>query len=70
MKEEIEKNLDQWVSYNPWAAVQLYGKAKKGKSASMVARQYGGTKVADIVFSFNNSELIGALRTRGSFIAT
>lgn len=69
MKEEIEKHLDDWVSHNPWAAEELYGKSKKGGSASMVAKQYGGTKVADIVFSFNNSDLIAALRTRGGFIA-
>jgi hypothetical protein len=42
---------------NRWAQEELYGKskAKKGKS------QYGGTKVADITFSFNNSDLIKEL---------
>lgn len=68
MKEEIEKGLDSWVRDNPWAAEELYGKAKKG-DASLITKQYGGTKVADIVFSFNNSELIAALRTRGGHIA-
>ena len=70
MKEEIEKNLDAWVKDNPWAAEELYGKAKKNTAASMVTKQYGGTKVADIVFSFNNASLISALRTRGGCIAS
>lgn len=69
MKEEIEKNLDAWVRDNPWAAEQLYGKAKSNMDASAISRQYSGTKVADIVFSFNNARLISALRARGGQIA-
>jgi len=69
MKEEIEKNLDSWVKNNPWAAEQLYGKSKKNMAASAISRQYAGTKVADIVFSFNNAPLISALRARGGQIA-
>ena len=41
---------------------QLYGKKAEG-------HQYGGTKIADIVFGYNNSELINALRVRGGHIA-
>ncbi len=63
LKEEIEKSLDNWVRDNKWARDELYGKSKNGKS------EYEGTKVADIVFSFNNSRLIEALRARGQQIA-
>jgi len=65
LKKEIEEKLDGWIndSANAWALEQLYGSNKKGKS------QYGGTKVADIVFSFNNAALIHALRKRGQCIA-
>jgi len=68
LKKEIETNLDKWVDHNSWAAEELYGKAKN-TTTSAVARKYGGTKVADIVFSFNNSRLISALRARGGTIA-
>ena len=37
--------------------------------ANDLSTQYGHTKVADIVFSFNNSRLILALRARGGAIA-
>jgi hypothetical protein len=33
-------------------------------------KPYAGTKIADIVFSFNNSRLIHALRERGGFIVS
>ena len=68
MKEEIEKNIDDWVKGNAWAVEELYGKSKN-TNQSAISKQYGGTKVADIVFSFNNSDLIAALRTRGGYIA-
>jgi hypothetical protein len=66
LKKEIEEKLDAWVNdpANNWALVKLYGSNKKGKT------QYGGTKVADIVFSFNNAALIHALRARGQCIAS
>ena len=68
MKDEIEKNIDDWCKHNTWAVEELYGKSKN-VAASAIAKQYGGTKVADIVFSFNNADLISALRTRGGYIA-
>ena len=37
--------------------------------ANDLSTQYGHTKVADIVFSFNNARLILALRARGGAIA-
>ena len=63
LKKEIEESLDNWVRDNKWARDQLYGK-KKGEG-----HEYEGTKVADIVFSFNNARLIEALRARGQQIA-
>lgn len=63
LAKEIEEKLDAWAADNPWALTKLYGKKKTEKS-------YGGTKVADIVFSFNNARLIEALRARGGKIAT
>ena len=61
MKAEVETKLDQWIRDNQWAVDQLY----QGEN-----KTYGGTKVADIVFSFNNSRLIEALRARGGKIAS
>ena len=83
MKEEIEKNLDDWIKQTDAgrrALDELYGrrgnkekKSKKDKKSkttqSMVSKEYGHTKVADIVFSFNNAKLIAALRARGGAIA-
>jgi len=63
LQKEIEETLDRWVRDNKWARDELYGKSKNGKN------EYEGTKVADIVFSFNNSRLIEALRARGQQIA-
>lgn len=67
LKATCEKMIDDWVAdpQNSWALDELYGKSKKKNSSS----QYGGTKVADIVFAFNNSKLINALRERGACIA-
>lgn len=66
MSQEIEAKLDAWIADqdNSWALEALYGSSKKNKKS-----QYGGTKVADIVFSFANSRLIEALRARGATIA-
>lgn len=50
------------MQVNPWAVEQVFG-----KNASN--RAYEGTKIADIVFSFNNARLIEALRARGASIA-
>ena len=47
---------------NPWALETVFGKSD--------GKLYGGTKVADIVFSFNNARLIQALRIRGGYIAS
>ena len=69
LKKEIEEKLDQWVRDNNWAVEEVYGKSKKKKVTGQEVPQYGGTKVADIVFSFNNAPLIEALRARGGKIA-
>ena len=63
MAQEIEKQLDDFVNNNEWVQKEVYGKDFQTKT-------YGGTKVADIVFSFNNSRLIKALRARGGSIAS
>lgn len=62
LKKEIETKLDEWVTDNPWAVESVYGK-------NATERAYQGTKVADIVFSFDNARLIEALRARGASIA-
>ena len=62
LAKEVEEKLDAWVTDNPWAVEEVFG-----KDAS--ERNYGGTKIADIVFSFNNARLIEALRARGASIA-
>lgn len=65
MKKEVEEKLDAWIADhdNKWALEELYGKKNAGK-------KYEGTKVADIIFSFNNAALILKLRERGSYIAS
>lgn len=62
MAREIESQLDDFVNNNEWVRKEVYGKQWESKV-------YGGTKIADIVFSFNNSRLIKALRARGGSIA-
>lgn len=63
---EIEKKLDIFYRDNKWVEEELYGEDSKNKKKTDV---YGGTKVADIVFSFNNARLITSLRARGQCIA-
>jgi len=67
LKKEIEEKLTEWVEMNEWARNELYGRKNNGEGNDT---QYGGTKIADIVFSFNNAELIEALRARGQCIAS
>ena len=62
--KEIEENLTKWVEDNQWAREALWGAEKAATEV------YPGTKVADIVFSFNNARLIEALRERGACIAS
>ena len=64
LSKEIEEKLDKWVNDNPWAVEELFGKSKKKGE-----KLYKTSKVADIVFSFNNARLIEALRARGAQIA-
>ena len=64
---EIEKILDDWIANNPQAARPDDGlKKKKTKKEGAMNDK---TRIADIVFSFNNRELILALRARGQCIA-
>lgn len=70
MAAEIEKNLDDWIANNPQAARPDDGTKKKKKKKNKDFVDDGKTRVADIVFSFNNRELILALRARGACIAT
>lgn len=67
LKVEIEKNLDKWVEDNEWAVKEFYGSKKNGQGDNV---QYKPSKIADIVFSFNNAPLIEALRARGACIAS
>jgi len=66
MKKEIEEKVKEWANSDDPSAVEareeLFG--KKGKSNKLE-----GAAIADIVFSFNNADLITALRTRGGHIA-
>jgi hypothetical protein len=67
MAKETERILDHWIANNPEAARPDDGTKKKKKK-----KKHGfseTTKVADIVFAFNNSKLIVALRERGAMIA-
>jgi len=63
LKREIEEKLHKWVKNNMWAQEELNGKSMKVYPAE------NPHKIADIVFSFNNSRLISALRARGATIA-
>ena len=66
VKKEIEEKVKEWANSDEPSAVEareeLFG--KKGKSNKLE-----GAAIADIVFSFNNADLITALRTRGGHIA-
>ena len=63
---EVERILDDWIANNPQAARPDDG-TKKHKHKE--GAEHDKTRVADIVFSFNNHELILALRARGQKIA-
>ena len=78
LSTEIEKKLDLFYEDNPWVRDDLYGdgtvqttikKKQKKKKKTFLRAEYPGTKVEDIVFSFNNPRLILALRARGKAIA-
>ena len=71
MSREVERILDDWIRNNPQAArpEDKQAKKKKKKAAKEGAVEEDKTRVADIVFSFNNRELILALRARGQKIA-
>ena len=70
MSNEIERILDDWITNHPEAARPDDGMKKKKKKNKDGSDRVGQkTKVADMVFSFNNRELILALRARGQFIA-
>ena len=70
MAREIERILDDWIRNNPQAARPEDAMAKKRKKkAKKEGLEEERTRVADIVFSFNNRELILALRARGAKIA-
>lgn len=69
MAGEIERILDHWVANNPEAARPDDGMKKKKKKKEGRVDQDGKTRVADIVFAYNNAKLILALRARGACIA-
>ena len=64
---EIERILDDYIANNPEAARPDDG--MKRKHTKREGALDDKTKVADIVFAFNNPELILALRARGQKIA-
>lgn len=65
MCEVIESRLPEWVNSDAaiLARQEIYGNKAAGKV-------FEGCKVADIVFSFNNADLINALKIRGACIAS
>lgn len=67
MSGEIERMLDDYIANNPEAARPDDG--MKRKHTKREGALDDKTKVADIVFAFNNPELILALRARGQKIA-
>ena len=78
LTEQIEELLDTWVRANPDVIENnLTEKQKKKREKKREKALKKGeplpditpTKIADIQFSFNNSELIHSLRLRGKKIA-
>ena len=65
MCEVIESRLPEWANSDAaiLARQEIYGTKAAGKV-------FEGCKVADIVFSFNNADLINALKIRGACIAS
>lgn len=78
LTEQIEEILDTWARANPdvleenMTEKQKKKREKKREKARKKGEELPGlapTKIADIQFSFNNSELIHSLRIRGKKIA-
>ena len=74
MIQIIEPTLDQWVASNYTNVCGIQETKKKNKKdkkekASTEDTQGIKTRIADITFSFNNRDLIIALRARGAKIA-
>ena len=76
MAEQIEEILDRYLREHPEAYLDDEAAAKKKKKDKKKKKKkkkndgsFTPTKVADIVFSFNNRDLILALRKRGACIA-
>lgn len=74
--EQIEEILDRYLRENPevYSEESVEKKKKDKKKKKKKKKRNDGsfteTKVADIVFSFNNRELVLALRKRGACIAS
>lgn len=70
MIKDIEGPLTKWCELNPY--YNLDGKDEKPEEKGLKAQKSqlhgdsaSGCKIADIVFAFNNRDLILALRARG-----
>ena len=69
MAQQIEETLDEWVRQNPTACQPDPDSHKHKRRDGNEADEPSPTKVADIVFSFDNRKLILGLRKRGNAIA-
>ena len=69
MAQQIEETLDEWIRQNPDKCQADPDSHKKKKHNENEGDAPSRTKVADIVFSFDNRKLILALRKRGKAIA-
>ena len=69
MAQQIEETLDEWIRNNPGECQIDPNSHKKKKKKEGQADEPSQTKVADIVFSFDNRKLILGLRERGAAIA-
>lgn len=69
MAQQIEETLDEWVRQNPTKCQADPDSHKQKRRDGNEAEEPSRTKVADIVFSFDNRKLILGLRARGKAIA-
>ena len=74
MSFEIERILAQWIHENPEAVANFQNSSKiqnkkQAKRKKKENQSDFNTKVADIIFEFDNSELLLALKARGAKIA-
>jgi len=64
MIEQIENTIEEEIRKRHESGENTISRGTHGEKELT-----DNPRVADLVFSFNNSDLINALRTRGNFIA-